>query len=231
MGARLVKRKLEESVVILGQELVGLDLKKASTDTIADATRKLSRATRKRLLSKLNSSLRGVSRKDKEERVAAAKLYVSLLPDSFQSIKRLLRTKKDRWSYEVHFTLFCFLDDSLSLPLRPIVLKRILTMVGEYLKVARSDTGQAAWMAADLLGHHWPGRKSLEVLTSISRNGQYATGRYSALSGLKRRLQSQDRNERAQIIRSLEATAASDPSPDLRRKAVRILKSYSVTKP
>jgi hypothetical protein len=140
MGGRLVKRQVPSSIAKFERESLALDLKKASTTTVANATGKLSRPARLRLLSKLDSLLRGASRKSETERIVAAKLFVSLLPDSLRHIERWLKRKKDRWNYEFHFSLFCYLDDSLALSLEPKVLSRIETLIVEYLAVARSGT-------------------------------------------------------------------------------------------
>jgi hypothetical protein len=110
MGDRLVKRHTPTRIVKLAQQLLALDASEASTTTIADATRKLSRRAKLELLSKLDSLLRGASRKSEKERVVAAKLFVSLLPDSLAHVEKWLGKTKDRWNYEFHFSLLCCLE-------------------------------------------------------------------------------------------------------------------------
>lgn len=223
MGDRLVKRQSLNSIANLGQELLALDPKKASTTNIANATGKLSQPARLQLLSKLDALLRGASRKSETERVVAAKLFVSLLPDSLGHIEKWLGKKGDRWNYEFHFSLFCYLDDSLALSLEPKVVDRIETLVVEYLEAAKSGTAEAAWMAADLLGHHWPGRSSLNALMSTAKQGHHVEGRKAALSGLQRRLEDHSQGDRSEIIETLQKVASSDANLAIRRKAERLL--------
>jgi hypothetical protein len=218
-----VKRQSLSSIANLGQALLALDLKKASTTTVAKATQNLSRPARLQLLSKLDSLLRGASRKSETERVVAAKLFVSLLPDSFGHIEKWLGKKGDRWNYEFHFSLFCYLDDSLALSLEPKVVERIETLIVEYLETAKSGTAEAAWMAADLLGHHWPGRSSLNALMSAAKQGHHVEGRKAALSGLQRRLEDPGRGGRSEIIETLQKVASNDASLAIRRKAETLL--------
>jgi hypothetical protein len=223
MGNRLVKRQSPNKIANFGRESLALDLKKASTISIAKTIGKLSRPARRRLLSKLDSLLRGASRKSETERVVAAKLLVSLLPDSLGHVERWLKRKKDRWNYEFHFSLFCYLDDSLALSLEPKVLSRIETLIVEYLQETKSGTAQAAWMAADLLGHHWPGRASLNGLMSTAMQGQHVEGRKAALSGLQRRLEEHSQGDRSEIIETLQKVASKDANPRVRGKAERLL--------
>jgi hypothetical protein len=223
VGDWVLKRDTPGSVVVLGRESLALDPEKANTTVFADAVGKLPRAAQLRLLSKLDSLLRGASRKSETERVVGAKLLVALLPDSLGHIEGWLKRKKDRWNYEFHFSLFCFLDDSVALSLEPKVLSKIETLIVQYLETAKSDTAQAAWMAADLLGHHWPGRAALDALMSVAKQGKHVEGRKAALWGLQRRLEDQGQNSRSEIMETLEKVASTDASPLVRRKAERLL--------
>jgi hypothetical protein len=218
-----LKRDTSGSVAALGRESLALDAKKASTIVIAKTAGKLPRAAKLRLLSKTASLLRGAPRKSETERVIAAKMFVALLPDSLGYIEGFLNRKTDRWSYEFHFSLFCYLDDSLALSLKPKILSRVETLIVEYLEAAKSGTAQAAWMAADLLGHHWPGRESLNALMSTAKKGRHLEGRKAALSGLERRLADDDQGDRSEIIGTLQEIASRDTSLAIRRKATRLL--------
>ncbi len=223
MGGITLRSRASGKVEALGRELLAVDLEKANTAVIAGAIGKLSRSARQQLLAKLDILLRGASRKSETERVGAAKLFVALLPDSLGHIEKWLRKKGDRWHYEIHFSLFCFLDDSVTLTLEPKVLGRIETLIVQYLEVAKSDTAQAAWMAADLLGHHWPGRAAFHALMSLAKQGRHVEGRKAALSGLQRRLEDQAESSRLEIVETLEKVASSDPSPLIRLRAERLL--------
>jgi hypothetical protein len=167
--------------------------------------------------------MRGASRKSETERVVAAKLFVSLLPGSVGHIEKWLRRKSNRWDYEFHFSLFCYLDDALALSLEPKVLAAIETLIVQYLEGAKSDTAQAAWMAADLLGHHWPGRASLDALLSIAAFGKHVEGRRAAISGLQRRLEDHGENGQAEIIETLQKVASRDASLVIRRITEQLL--------
>jgi hypothetical protein len=218
-----LNRKARGEISVFGRERLTLDLARASTAAIAEAVEKLPLSARAQLLSKIDLLLRGAAGKSEAERVAAAKLFVAMLPDSLEKIQKWLQKRSERWHYEVHFSLFCFLDDSLSLPLDAKVLSSIEGLVVRYLKAAKSDTAHAVWMAADLLGHHWPGRAALDALISVAKQGRHAEGRKAALSGLQRRLEDHDQGGRAEIIETLKKVASTDASPLIRRKAERLL--------
>lgn len=175
------------------------------------------------LLMGLDTLLKGSSVKREPERIAAAKTLVALLPKSLPTIEARLQEKNGRWSYELHFSLFCFLDDALEIPISAVTLKRIPSMVGSYLKSAERDTARAPWMASHLLAQHWPGKQAVHALTAAAVSGKHVVARSAALSGLAERLALSGPADATDITESLRAVHANDPSARLRRRAARIL--------
>ena len=118
------------------------------------------------------------------QRVSAARVLVALLPESLPYLHRLLLDQRDRWSYEVHFSLFCFLDWALCFPTATRVPQLALAAVEEYLMKVKHQTARAAWMAGDLLGDHWRAKEAVPALVRAARAGTYVVGRLGALHGL-----------------------------------------------
>lgn len=202
---------------------LGIDVKVSSIEAISVASRTLTRRQRLRIVQQVESLLKGPCRKNTGERVAGAKVLVALLPESLQMIERSLQRTEDRWCYELHFSLFCFLGFAQTLS--PSMCQKIYRVVQTYLETARRDTAMAAWMAGDLLGDHWSGHHILPDLARLALNAAFAAGRKGALHGIEHRLQhpGEPRKEKSAVLKTLFAISTSDRSPAVRRYASRLM--------
>lgn len=208
----------------LGTTVLGEDPIKAYVDKIASITHKFSREQQRKLLHKVKYNLlKSDLRRKTIDRIVGSKIIVALLPDSLDSIRELLTTRTDRWSYEVHFTLFCYLEDCQYLPVPKSTKREVLKMIFDYLISARVRTARAAWMAGHLLGDHWEGREALSCLREAAVKGIYAEGRKGALTGLNYRLKSESGEETALILNTIQKVSVRDPSRKLRTLAGLIL--------
>ena len=198
-----------------------------STDELLDKVRTLKKTKREYALSLCKKILKdkkiGLHKND-YIRVAVIGIIVAALSHSAFLIESLINKKTGRNAYEIQFTLFRLLGwtphAEKSCPL-------MLTHVRNYLLTTKYDTAQAAWMAADLLGDHWPLEKTLPVLLEVVKNAKYVAGRDAALYGLTISLTnlSQSSPHRKQIIASLNQLAEYDPSSKIRTIAAYILES------
>jgi hypothetical protein len=144
------------------------------------------------------------------------------MPDSLLIIERALHHDRDRWDYELHFSLFCFLDDVQFLPIPARIAEKVREMVGAYLMRASRPTAKAAWMAADLLGDHWESDTAGEDLLRAALQGPSAVARRAALHGLETRLSKVTERDRRRIVEMLRQIALRDRSQAVKRYARRI---------
>lgn len=159
---------------------------------------------------------------DEALRVLLAKTLVALLPNSLDVIRSILREDQAQGLAEAQFSLFCFLDhaiDGRDSPTRVAVLD----LVEGYLLNVRSDEAQAAWMAGDLLGEHWPLNESLRVLNTAALNARFRAGREGALHGLSHALARSSKRDQWSIVDVLKRVSTSDRSLHMRRYAESIL--------
>jgi hypothetical protein len=182
-------------------------------------------AERRRYVKEVDRRMAGRFRRTESERIGAAEMFVALLPESLPVLEKWLTTVQDRWDYELHFSIFCFLGDAQTLPIQPSVLVSLSAAVTRYLSTVRVPTARAAWMAGDLLGVHWNQPEALPALVEVALQGTYAEGREAALYGLERRV---DRpTDRATVLQTLRRVSEQDRSRRLRRHAKRILSGAS----
>ena len=152
-------------------------------------------------------------------RVGAVKILVALLPHSLAIVRRWLRKPRTKRICDVHFSLFCFLDQIQYWQRLAQARPEVLALVGAYLMRARSDTAQSAWMAGDLLGDHWVLRESLPVLIAAASTARYAAGRAGAIHGLEHALARCSGRERTRIEATLQRIASRDGSEAVRLAA------------
>src|SRR5207249_4968415 len=101
----------EMSVSVLS-EVLGLDAYTVNFGKLATRITKLSRSARIRLLRLCDQGFRdSVARQREATRVALAKTLIALLPDSFEVIKYWLSKRNELSVFEIHFSLFCYLDE------------------------------------------------------------------------------------------------------------------------
>jgi hypothetical protein len=167
---------------------------------------------------------------DEQVRVLWAKLTVALLPESLKLIRKVLRRCRTALHYELHFSLFCFLDlvnDRSAFPNTKGIQKLILAEVENYLKSVPADKCYAAWMAGDLLGDHWDLRQSLPVLLSAAEYGRYVAGRLGALHGLCHAADRCGELSRDRIRKTIARIAKRDRSRRVREEAKSVLRGSS----
>lgn len=222
------KMKKAETIVSLGTTALGLNPVTADVKLIIVTLRKLSAMKRQELLNRLDSHLKGNAKRRERDRIAAARLLVACLPDSMSVIQRWIATNSGRWSYEIHFSLFCFLGDAQLLGLDRNLIQALIRSVSEYLLSMPRNRAKAVWMAGDLLGDHWKGREALTALLDIARNAHYVAGRSAAIHGLERRFRRSDQRDPALILRALRDTVSRDRSRKLRQRVSRVVKRLAV---
>jgi hypothetical protein len=143
---------------------------------------------------------------DQSVRLRAVKALVAGLPETLSLIQGFLADYSGPHSYEVQFSLFCYLDRT-DLPRRKGTRPRVLAMVRDYMLRAKRDTARAAWMAGDLLGDHWGTLEAIDTLLFVSRHAKHQAGKEAALHGLKHGAIWAPRKLRAKIshlLRSVE---------------------------
>jgi hypothetical protein len=188
---------------------------------IAQQVARLHPAARHELLALCDEAISTSAQRTRNAvRVAAAKVMVALLPDSFDRIQCWLQRNRPRSVLELHFSFFCFLHQ-VSDSKRPRSLKAsVLELVRKYLRTARSHVAQAAWMAGDLLGDHWRLNESLPVLLELAEGAQHAVGRSAIIHGLTEAFaRCQRESDRKQIRVTLERVLATDPHREVRLSA------------
>lgn len=208
------------------EEIISLDPYLGCFDDIASRVQQLGQSERNRLLSMCDRVFSDIAlRKDEPTRVAAAKVMTALVPDSADSIRRWINTKSGKYIYEVHFPLFCFLDQLPDLPNGREFAGEIPSLIGEYLLETKSETAHAAFMAGDLLGDHWETKEALPILIKVAKQAKYAAGRHSAIHGLGhvlRKLPDSD-SSRETIVSLLRGAYENDRSEDMRITARMLL--------
>lgn len=176
--------------------------------------------TRRRLVEMAAGLLRDSGVLEAEHsRVLMARLLVALLPDSMEIIGRLLSdTQPDVKSAEMHFSLFVALEELPRLS-RGTLLSEVIPFIERYLLEIREEAAEAAWMAGDLLGDHWPLAIGLPVLVRATREATHDAGREGAIHGLSHALGRVDTRGQWDIIQVLRRVADSDSSDTVRRYA------------
>ncbi|MBM3156839.1 MAG: hypothetical protein FJ004_06100 [Chloroflexi bacterium] len=210
--------------------MLRLDLDKTYYKEIAPEIQRLNRSKRDRLLLLCERAFSELDlRKDTRTRVAAAEVMVALVPDSADSIRRWINTRSGKYIYEVHFSLFCFMDLVLDLPRAEEFAAEIIALVEKYLMGLESDRASAGWMAGDLLGNHWNTEEALPILVKAAKEARFVAGRDAAVDGLGYILQSLQKSDprRKSIISLLREIAANDRSKNVKaaaRNALNLLK-------
>lgn len=160
---------------------------------------------------------------DESLRALLAKVIVAALPESLLEIEALLQAEPTGSLAEVQFSLFSFLDEVPDSWHASGESERVLELVSRYLLNVRKDVAQAAWMAGDLLGDHWPIKASLAVLEQAALNGRFVAGREGALHGLSHALERAPKRSQWSIVETLKAVVAKDRSARVRKYAQLIL--------
>src|ERR1043166_648831 len=120
-AAEMAKRKtVHENLRELENQaarLLNVDPNTASIASLSEMFGRLDPTSRKSLIAMTSSALQNERvRKEERFRVLAVRLIVAFVPDTSDSVRRLLQDARDRSSYELHFSIFCFLDDLQHIP-------------------------------------------------------------------------------------------------------------------
>lgn len=218
-----VRRRLKKSYVLSQMEVLLLaDPYKTDFEKVAAQVQCLNQSKRRRLLSLCERAFdESDLRKDENTRVAAAKVMVALVPDSARAIRHWINTRSGKYIYEVHFSLFCFLDDVPRLPSGGAFATEIPSLIEQYLLDVKSKAARAAWMAGDLLGDHWQVTEALPVLMKVAKGARFVVGRDAAVDGLERLLHNLPNSDpaRKSIIALLQDVYKGDRSQEVRTSA------------
>jgi hypothetical protein len=194
---------------------------------VVDAVAALAPVHRRRLLQDVRAAVADSRLMvDTDARVVAARLLVSLLPDSLETLATLLRKRENALAYETHFTLFCYVDWATEVAAASDVAADILALVAEYLQNVPAETAKAAWMAGDMLGDHWePREQAVPVLMDAVLHARFVAGRAGALYGLEQILTNLGPPDvRRAALRSLvHRVRTKDRSRHMRRSAAALL--------
>lgn len=153
--------------------------------------------------------------KDDKIRIGLIKLLISLMPESFNLIKKILELKRNKYDYELHFTIFCYLDDVTYKETKES-LDQLTRVIVDYMKNIRIETAKAAWMAGHLLGDHWPAKKALPALIEIIQDSKNRVGREAAISGLGELYKKVNTIEKKKIVDLLQYLVVNDRSKEVR---------------
>ena len=158
-----------------------------------------------------------------DRRIIFVKTVVSLIPETNQVIYDVLQRKKHRLDFELHFTLFCYIDDIFEVCATEAT--PILMFIENYLMECNSKTARAFWMAGDLLGDHCPVETALPALLNVAQNGRYVAGRLGGLTGLSIIIKkySTDRQIKQIILECLDNIYRHDRSKYVSKEANSII--------
>lgn len=162
--------------------------------------------------------------RNEHNRIAATKILLATADSNLALITKLLSDFGSQVAYEVHFTLFCFMDLQ-DVPGGHHLHKKLHQLAAEYLLRVRRATASANWMVGHLLGDHWKTEEALKILSTAARSASFAAGREGALIGLQSCLSWASPVQRKRIVTLLEEVAKIDQSDSVRLRARMALKS------
>lgn len=223
-----MKTHFHNSIDRFKQEKFLLECYVTDIEVVADQLRNLRKNQQASLIESYDQILSDTSSsRNKITRVACVKILVTLLPFTLDLFEKYLKIRHGKQAYEIHFTIFCFLDELNVTHFSSKSKQRVLEAISEYLNNVRSEAGNAAWMAGDLLGDHWESDQAVEILLAIVQKGRYVAGRLGALHGLEERLRHTiGRSSLAKtIIGALGKVSHCDKSLRVRLYASHILQS------
>ena len=168
------------------------------------------------------------SSKNEAVRIAAVRVIVALLPLSLGAIADLLSRFQNKHNYEVHFTLFCYLDWAQEMPDASVLTRMVLPIVEKYLLTVPRKTARAAWMAGNMLGEHWNEQEALLLLTRAAHGARYSVGRQLSILGLGEMLERTPMGSQTHkdILKILRKISLSDPSRYVKEDAKMLLRHW-----
>lgn len=149
-------------------------------------------------------------------RVGAVKILIALLPASLETILQWLKRRGRADVYEVHFTLFCFLDQVVEVSKNKALRRRVLDELRSYLGSIKSEAAHAAWMAGDLLGDHWKVDEAAPVLVWAASHARYQAGRRGAVHGIAHMMNRVSGAKHLALMELLEDVVRADRSGRMR---------------
>ena len=191
--------------------------------SVADVVQLLSLQSQRKHAALLATVSRAFARpslmENDDHRIASVKVGLALLPSTAPHVERALRRFRSKMDYELHFTLFCFLDEVPGLSRGCEFSARIPGLVAEYLLHVPKETACAAWMAGDLLGDHWHLATGDGLLRRAAREARYRSGRAGAVHGLHMAASRGQGRRRDEIILLLREVAQRDSSSSVQASA------------
>ncbi len=201
-------------------ERLGLDLATASVLDIVNAVQALSGEERDALLTKTRNLLSNPrSLEDQSTRIAVVKIAIALLPRSWEMLLTCLDDTSCLLASELHFSIFCFLDEADFIPGAVDVVTQIPATVERYLQITRTNRAHAALMAANLLGDHCDLSVAVPALMRLATEARYAEARAAVTWGLHKAWRRSSMEKRNEILAVIEAMAANDRSSGVRTTA------------
>ncbi len=205
-------------------ERLGLDLATASVSDIVNAVRALSGEECDALLTKTRDLLSNpISLEDRSTRIAVVKIAIALLPCTWELLLSCLDDTSCISALELHFSIFCFLDEADLVPGAVGVVTQIPATVERYLQIARTNRAHAALMAANLLGDHCDLSVGVPVLIRLATEARYAAARAAVTWGLHKAWRRSSMEKRNEILAVIEAVAANDRSSEVKTAARLVL--------
>ena len=211
-------------------DILGIDPYKSFIYDITKTIQHLNKANRERLFTLCKSCVNDKKIiRDCSSQLALVKILINLMPESVKIIKELINRKNSKFDYELHFSLFCFLDNVPYLPGGEKFAREIPSIIEKYLMETNTDTAYAAFMAGDLLGEHWNVNEAMPILMKLAKEARYSAGRDSAVHGLEHILQqlSDDKSKKKEVISLLKGIAKTDRSKDVRIGARMVIDSQT----
>jgi hypothetical protein len=158
-------------------------------------------------------------------RIGTVKTLLSYWPGSMADIRRLLKKHTRSADYEVHFTIFCFLDELPNINTVREDKEHLLELIKRYIVDSQSDRGLSLWKAAEMLGWHWRLKDALPILIEACIESRGIHSREAGLEGLGYVLKRPDLDiaTRKKILSLLERTVKEDKSLRIKRSAMFIL--------
>ena len=166
---------------------------------LADLTSKEQEGLKKSVYKEITMKSKSLS---ESERISLVKLMFWSLPDSEKYIYSLLRKMNDPKDFEIHFTIFCFLDQAIERTKDRKLNQRLLAATESYLIAVNKDYAHGAWMAGEFLGAHTKPRISLPILKNVYNVSRHSSGKKAALFGLYRIAQTSKTGTPYKLIKS-----------------------------
>lgn len=189
---------------------------------LADFCRGFSPSRRRQLLWSCNRCLLAPETstfRSTGDRIAAVKVMLALMPESTATVLGWIAQPPVRSPWEVHFTLFCCLDEVVSTASGRVFARSLLRVLRDYLLRLRTDAGKAGWMAAGLLGQSWPPSVATPILVEVVENAGHRQARSAAIRGISDLLDRTTGPRAAALRRVLRHAARHDRSSSARASA------------